>query len=323
MSTATGASTSVDERYQAFAGREVLPARRSPDPVNPAMIRHWCTALGDANPRYRPGPDQVAPPAMLQAWVLPGLGEPAAAAGPDGPSALDDLLEALEAGGYGAVVATDCEQVYGRDLRPDDVLTEHRSIESVSAEKQTALGVGRFVTVRSTFVDDDGRDVATMRFRTLRYRPGSGARATGTAGLVDDGAARARRPQPGLTDDNRFFFEGARRGELLVQRCDGCEGLIHPPSPHCPTCGSFHQTPSPMSGRAVVHTFIVNHHPQVAAFDYPLVVAVVELEEGVRLVTDLIGVEPADVHIGMEVEVAFTEVDDLLTLPLFTPRSRG
>ena len=73
------------------------------------------------------------------------------------------------------------------------------------------------------------------------------------------------------------------------------------------------------SGRGTVYSFVVVHHPQVPGFDYPLPIAVVELEEGTRLVADLVGVDPADVHIGMPVGGEFVAVDDELTLPMFRP----
>jgi uncharacterized OB-fold protein len=73
------------------------------------------------------------------------------------------------------------------------------------------------------------------------------------------------------------------------------------------------------SGRGTVYSYVVVHHPQVPAFDYPLPIAVVELQEGTRLVADLVGVAPDAVRIGMPVAVEFVAVDDELTLPLFRP----
>jgi uncharacterized OB-fold protein len=72
-------------------------------------------------------------------------------------------------------------------------------------------------------------------------------------------------------------------------------------------------------GRGTVYSYVVVHHPQVPAFDYPLPIAVVELEEGTRLVADLVGIEPDAVAIGMPVAVEFVATDDELTLPMFRP----
>lgn len=285
-------------QLQSFVGAELQPPRPSADGVNPAMIRHWCLAMGDGNERYAPGPDQVAPPAMLQAWCMRELDPPA-----DGPSgALDELLARH---GYTAVVATNCSQRYHRDLRPGEVPVERRVLESVSDEKRTALGDGYFVTAVSTY-EVDGQPVATMRFRTLRYRPAAGRPA-------------GRRPRPALNEDNRFFFEGAAGGRLLVRRCTSCGRDQHPPAPMCPACGGLAWEARPVAGTGTVHTFTVTHHPTFPGFESPFVVAVVDLDDGPRMVTNLVDVDPGDVRIGMPVEVTFVAVDDELTLPLFRP----
>ncbi len=87
----------------------------------------------------------------------------------------------------------------------------------------------------------------------------------------------------------------------------------------CPACLSYDWEPFEVSGRGEVYSYTVNHHPKVPAFDYPLLVGLVELEEGLRMVSNLIGVEPAGVSIGMPVEVEFVECDPDLTLPMFRP----
>jgi uncharacterized OB-fold protein len=129
----------------------------------------------------------------------------------------------------------------------------------------------------------------------------------------------ALRPRPALTQDNAFFFEGARRGELLIQRCASCGTLRHPPRPACAQCRSFEWDTVVASGRGTVYSYVVVHHPQIPAFDYPLPIAVVALEEGTRLVADLVGVAPDSVEVGMPVVVDFVAVDDELTLPMFRP----
>ena len=126
---------------------------------------------------------------------------------------------------------------------------------------------------------------------------------------------------PAITHDIAFFFEGARQGELLIQRCESCGTLRHPPRPACPSCRSLEWDTVTSSGRGTVFSFVVVHYPQVAGFDYPLPIVLVELEEGTRLVSNSIGVDPADVHIGMPVEVDFVRYDDELTLPVFRPPS--
>ncbi len=294
------------ERLQAFVGRPTGRSFRARDPVNQPMIRHWCDALGDANPVYT-DPDAaarsrhggvVAPPAMLQAWTMPGLG------GPREPGAMDELLGLLDGAGFTSIVATDCEQEYSRYLRPGDHLTVSGVFEAVSDEKRTALGAGHFVTWLATFRTDGGETVGTMRFRVLKFRPATEA---------------PPRPRPVVGEDNRFFWEGVERGELLIQRCAGCSRLRHPPRPMCSRCGSDAWDAVRASGRGSVHSFVVPHHPRLPAFPEPYVVALVDLEEGTRLVTNLVDVAPDQVRIGMAVELRIVRVDRDLALPLFAP----
>jgi uncharacterized OB-fold protein len=214
----------------------------------------------------------------------------------------------LDAAAFTSVVATDCEQEYHRYLHPGDHLSMTSTIESISEEKRTALGAGHFVTTRSDYHDQRGELVGSMRFRILKFRPAE----TRTQD-------RPRRPRPALTQDNAFFFEGARQGRLLIQRCASCGVLRHPPHAMCSRCRSFDWDTVEASGRATLYSFVVVHYPEVPAFDYPLVVGLVELEEGTRLVTDVVGVDPSDVCIGMPLELEMVAFDDELTLPQFHP----
>jgi uncharacterized protein len=310
-------------RLRAFEGMASGPAMESRDDVNQAMIRHWVDAMGDDNPVYVDDDAArangfsgvIAPPTMLQAWIMRGYRSqpggawqaPRHASGE--PSAQEQMFAVLEEAGFTSVVATNCDQEYRRPVVLGDRLTVRSVIESVSPEKHTNLGDGHFVTTRLEYTDQAGELVATMRFRILRFRP-QAARPSG------DGA---RRPRPAVTSDIAFFFEGAQQGSLLIQRCTGCGVLRHPPRPACASCGSFEWDTIGASGRGTVYSYVVVHHPQVPGFDYPLSIAVVELEEGTRLVADLVGVDPADVRIGMPVVAEMVAVDDELTIPMFRP----
>ena len=326
--SATQAATTLAERLAAFEGRSVGPTVTAPDAVNQAMIRHWVEAMGDENPVYVDDDAAraagftgvVAPPAMLQAWVMRGYRASmdverarAAGAGSGPANAQEELFSLLDLAGFTSVVATNCEQQYLRPLVLGDVLSASSVIESVSGEKHTALGDGHFVTSRTDITDQHGATVATMRFRILRFRPRSAA--------PDAAPERPPRPRPAVTQDSSFFFEGTAEGRLLIQRCSGCGVLRHPPRPACPECRSFEWDTLESSGRGEVFSYVVVHHPQVPSFEYPLPIAVVQLEEGTRLVADLIGVAPEDVHIGMAVVVEMVAVDDELTLPMFRPAS--
>jgi uncharacterized OB-fold protein len=87
----------------------------------------------------------------------------------------------------------------------------------------------------------------------------------------------------------------------------------------CPNCHSLEWDTAESAGRGTVHSYVVNHYPQVPAFEYPLVVALIDLEEGTRLVSNLVGIEAADVRIGMPVEVQWLDAGEGLTLPVFAP----
>lgn len=122
-----------------------------------------------------------------------------------------------------------------------------------------------------------------------------------------------------MSADTSFFWEGARRGELLIQRCGECGALRHPPGPGCPSCGSLEWDTVRSSGRGVVHSYAIHHHPPIPGFDYPLAIGLIELEEGTRLIANLVDVDHDAIEIGMPVEVGFAEFGDDLVLPQFSP----
>jgi 3-oxo-4,17-pregnadiene-20-carboxyl-CoA hydratase alpha subunit len=126
---------------------------------------------------------------------------------------------------------------------------------------------------------------------------------------------------PTVTRDDEFFWQGVAESRLLLARCARCANLQHPPSPMCPVCGSLEWTVQEASGRGTVHSWIVSRHPSDPD-ELPRVVALVELEEGVRLVSNLQDVGPDRVTNDMAVELLFREVDDV-TLPQFRPAGSG
>jgi len=125
---------------------------------------------------------------------------------------------------------------------------------------------------------------------------------------------------PQLDDRNRPFWTGGEHGELRLWRCQACGHWIHPPSVRCPLCLSKELAVEATSGRAVVHTYTVNHQPWFPGLEPPYVVAIVDLPEqpGLRLTTGLVGVPVDEVRIGLDVEVCFERYDDVW-LPFFRP----
>jgi uncharacterized protein len=331
-----------------LVGQAAGPPNLAPDAVNVPMIRHWVEAMGDHNPVYvsdeaarAAGYDQlIAPPTMLQAWIMRGLrtsllDDEARATGGTAPGRgrgpNDVMMALLDDEGLTSVVATNCEQRYGRPLVVGDRLLVRSVIEAISDPKRTGLGTGRFITTRLDYVAvpdasvpvdpvpaeqvqalfDAGEPVATMRFRILKYLPPARK------------PQRPPRPRPAITQDNAFWFEGARAHQLLIQRCTSCGTLRHPPLPGCAVCGSLGWDTVESSGRGTVYSYVVVHYPQVAAFEYPLPIALVELEEGTRVVANLGGVDPGDIAIGMPVRAEFVDHDEELSLPVFVPAAAG
>lgn len=308
---------------RSYIGREVGEVQHGPDVVNEAMIRHWCEAMGDTNPVYLDPSAAassihggiVAPPTMLQAWVMRNTSKDTSR--PD--NAYGNLLDYLDENGFTSVVATNCEQTYERYLRPGDRLSMRTTIDDVSVEKTTGLGVGHFVTTRQSYYDANNELVGTMLFRIIKFRPPEKpavAKATPDTAM-DTSMPRPKRPRPTTTEDGDFFFAGAKEGRLLVQGCDDCGHLQHPPHVACRRCQSFALTPKAMSGSGEIYSFVVTHYPQVPAFDYPLAVGLIALDEGPRLIANVIGIDSAEIRIGQRVEVTFVEHDDDLTLPAF------
>ncbi len=122
---------------------------------------------------------------------------------------------------------------------------------------------------------------------------------------------------PALDETNTFFWTSGADAQLRFLRCQGCGYWLHPPGPWCPACGGSELAPEPVSGRAVVATYTVNHQPWVGPAD-PYVIAIVEFpeQEGLRLTTNIVGVAPEAVSIGMDVQVVFEQHGDVW-FPLF------
>src|SRR4051794_38587921 len=109
---------------------------------------------------------------------------------------------------------------------------------------------------------------------------------------------------PNVGHDDEFFWNGVKEDRLLLRKCAKCSRLQHPPSPMCPNCGSLEWDVQEATGKGTVHSWILSHHP-TQPDDAPRIVALVQLEEGVRLVSNLQEVDAADVKNDMSVEVMF------------------
>jgi uncharacterized protein len=322
---AAQASAGQADAIRACARRVAAAGESRPrpgrDPVNLPMIRTWIEAIGDTSPVYTDAEAAaacghgalVAPPAMTQVWTMPGLH--GGARGDDDP--LGAMSLALDDAGYTSVVATNCDQVYYRYLRHGEQVSVRASLLDVTGPKRTALGEGWFVTTRSTWYAGD-EPVAAMDFRILKFRPQP---------RPSTAASPVMRPQ--VSPDTAFFWAGTAAGELRIQRCGKCGALRHPPGPMCPRCRVPQRAAGGETGYAVaagtgeVYSYVVHHHPPVPGKTLPLVIALMELPEGVRMVGELLGVRPDQVRIGLPVRAEFVRVDDDLTLPAWRPAGAG
>lgn len=289
------------------------------DKINAPMIRQWCEVMGVDAARYTAEGAVIAPPAMLQVWCMEG---PVANNYPPGSTTENpyEALKLLEAQGMASVVAVNSELTFGRDVREGERLYYTTRLDSISPEKTTALGTGYFVTLVMAFFSEQPQgdeEVGQLLFRVFKFRPANPVKPA-----ADKPAApvAAKRPLPGISDDTRFFWDGARAGKLLIQRCKGCGELRHPPGPVCPGCHSFEWDTVEASGRGTVYSFVVMHYPEVPPFDHPNPIVLVELEEGTRLISQIVGIQPGEVRIGQAVQVEFNSFNDgELVLPQFRP----
>jgi len=177
----------LEEHLASLVGQPVGRGGPSiaPDPVNLPMIRHWSAAFADANPVYT-DPDAasrsrfgqvVAPPFMLQTWTMPTPTLEGIAERGGSPVAVDGAtaLSVLDEAGYVGTLATNSEFEVVRYLHLGEVVSSETVFESISEEKQTRMGPGRFVTWVTTYRVGSGEVVGRQTFRILKFDP-SGAR---------------------------------------------------------------------------------------------------------------------------------------------------
>lgn len=127
------------------------------------------------------------------------------------------------------------------------------------------------------------------------------------------------RPAPRPTRNSAFFWEGCRQGVLLGQRCGECGVFRHPPRPMCPECQSLEREEVELSGRATLYSWAKPVHPQLPMFEAGTLVALVELEEGIRMLSNLCEIEESAIEIGMPLEVFFVETADDGAVHQFRP----
>lgn len=130
---------------------------------------------------------------------------------------------------------------------------------------------------------------------------------------------------PAITTLNAPYWDGLKRRELKMPKCNDCGKIWYPPSPFCPSCWSREFSWQQLSGRGKVSSWVVFHQAYFSSYkdDIPYNVAEVELEEGPRLLTNLVGIENEDIAMGLPVEIVYDDVTEDVTLAKFQPATKS
>ncbi len=128
--------------------------------------------------------------------------------------------------------------------------------------------------------------------------------------------------RPRVDLDNQGFWEAVRQHKLVFQKCKDCGLLVHRPRPMCPRCNSMEREWALSTGKGIVYSWVnfVYANAAYPGIKVPYTVVVVEMAEGVRMISNLYDVKPEEVYVGMPVEVVFDDIADDLTLPKFRRR---
>ena len=300
--------TDIHEALDEIKAAGGAKPRAGRDPVNQPMINSWVEDIGDGNPIYVDEgaaravghPGIVAPPAMIQVWTMFGLDGERPTDDPMGP-----IMKLFDDNGYIGVVATNCEQTYHRYLQPGEHVSIASEMGDVVGPKQTGLGEGWFINQHIVWRVGD-EDVAEMNWRILKFKP---RESQDTTSLVPEDLDADAMMRPSESKDTKFFWDGVKAHELRLQkRPDG--SLQHPPVPALWQDAKKEVVPSDYlvaSGKGTVFSFVVHHAPKVPGRTLPFVIALVELEEGVRMLGELRNVDPATVEIGMPVRATYID----------------
>ncbi len=316
-----------EQKIHAFVGRENGPPKKGNDNVNEAMIRHWVEIMGDESPVYTDADAAknsskggiIAPPSMLQAWSMEGY----SMAGNPVQDVQRGLHNVFDEHGYTGVLGTNTSTEFYRDLKPGDEVTAHTIIDNISEQKATARGIGYFIETVTSFTDQNGEEVGKQVFRVLKFVPADGDASAGEESADDDTPAVPTRIASPRGHDNGWWWDAVDEGKMLIQRCTSCKTLRHPPRPMCGKCQSIEWDSIESSMEGEVFSFTTLHYPKVPGYDYPLCCAVISLNEGTRIISNIVGINHEDVKIGMKVKGKIEQIDEKTMLPQFYPVQGG
>jgi uncharacterized protein len=308
-----------EQEIYAFVGREVCPPTPARDDVNAAMIRQWTEIMGDTNPAYTDTQwaansargRTIAPPAMMYAWGQEGFavttGRP--------PDAQADLVNLFNKHGYTGVLGTNVKQEYFKEVSPGDNVVMAMVIDNISERKTTGRGPGYFFETLATFTNQHGEKIGTQRFKVLKFIPQEQPAA---AASTDTLKVPTRIVSP-RGHDNKWWWDACDTGKVLIQRCKSCQTLRHPPRPMCGECQSMEwdSIESTLDGEVLSYTSL--RHPKIPGYPTDPICAVIKLGEGTNIVSNIVGCDFADLHIGMKVKGKVEQVDEKTMLPQFYP----
>jgi uncharacterized OB-fold protein/acyl dehydratase len=308
-----------EDKIYAYVGRQVCPPTPAKDDVNVSMIRHWTEAMGDTNPAYTNDEwaaqsqrgKTIAPPAMMYVWGQEGFtvttGRPS--------DAMSDLVELFNEYGFSGVLGTNITQQYSKEVGPGDSVIMETVIDNISERKTTGRGTGYFFETLTSFTNQHGDKIGSQRFKVLKFIP----QEQPAAAPDEDKLEVPTRIASPRGHDNKWWWDACDEGVVLIQRCKGCKTLRHPPRPMCGECQSMEwdSIESGLEGEVLSHTEL--HHPKIPGYQYPLVCAVIKLGEGTNLVSNVVGCDPSEVYIGMQVKGVVEQVDEKTMLPQFYP----
>ena len=285
--------------------------------VSRTQVWQWCAAMGDTNPLYLENDEVIAPPTMLQMWTMRDVH------GNYAPGTVDknvyEIMGKFDSIGYSGSVATNYEQTYHHYLQEGDQVYSYHTIVNITDKKSTGLGEGYFVTEHAQYYrnNDQVKDelfgeanISYFKFKPPEQAPGAAAAASG-------GIQKIERIRPIENYDSKHFWQGLRDGKLLIQQCTNCQVSRHPPQPMCEQCQSIQWDTIESKCEGTIYSYTVMHYPEIPPFDYPNAIVLVDLDEGVRIASQLSGTKPDDIVIGSRVKANLVEVQEGMTLPVF------
>jgi uncharacterized OB-fold protein len=315
----TDEQQALEAEIYAFVGQEVYPPTPAADDVNDTMIRHWTEIIGDANPAYLDKAwaassargKAIAPPAMMYVWGQEGFQATKGRA----PTTMTNLVSVFNKHGYTGTLGTNVKQEYFKEVSPGDNVTIEMVIDNISQRKTTGRGPGYFFETLSTFTDQHGEKIGTQRFKVLKFIP----QQQPAAAASDDKLEVPTRIASPRGHDNKWWWEACDEGKVLIQRCKGCQTLRHPPRPMCGACQSMEwdSIESTLDGEILSYTAL--RHPKIPGYPADPICAVIKLREGTNIVSNVVGCEFSDLHIGMRVKGKVEPVDEKTMLPQFYP----